>query len=166
MTTDEIKDAFYQAYTGEAKALLRLKIYAEKADQEGYPQIAKLFRVISAAEEIHGKRSLRALKEVGNTEKNLAASFESETKIAGVAYEKFVRLAAEAGDTAAQTIFNQSRDVEDAHAKLYKEAMTHIMEDRQTTYYICEVCGYISDGLLPDQCPVCGAPKTQIRQFD
>lgn len=44
---DELKDALYKAYVGEAKAALRLKVFADKAEKEGYPQIAKLFRVIS-----------------------------------------------------------------------------------------------------------------------
>ena len=163
---DKIKDAFHQAYTGESKAALRLKVYADKAEKEGYPQIAKLFRVISFSEEIHGTRSLKRLREVKNTEENLSASFESETNVAGVAYEKFVRLAADENDNTAQTIFSQTKDVEDVHAKLYKEAMNHLMEDRQTTYFVCAVCGFISDGILPDQCPVCGAPKEQFIKFD
>jgi rubrerythrin len=61
---DKLMNAIHQAYTGESKASLRLKVYAEKADQEGYPQLAKLFRVISFSEELHGKRALRLLKEV------------------------------------------------------------------------------------------------------
>jgi len=166
MTTDKIKQALYEAYAGEAKAMLRLKVYAEKADQEGYPQIAKLFRVISESEEVHGKRSLRLLREVKSTEDNLEASFASETNIAGVAYQKFVKLAADEGDNAAQIYFSQSHDVEDVHAKLYKEAMTHLMEDRQTTYYLCEVCGFVSDGILPDLCPVCGAKKDKFIKLD
>ncbi|MBT8490414.1 MAG: rubrerythrin family protein, partial [Deltaproteobacteria bacterium] len=51
---DKIKDALHQVYTGEAKAALRLKVFAQKADEEGYPQMAKLFRVIAFSEEIHG----------------------------------------------------------------------------------------------------------------
>lgn len=162
---DKVRDAFYQTYVGEAKAALRLKIYADKAEQEKYSQVAKLFRVIAHSEEIHGTRTLRMLKEVKSTEENLAASFESESKVAGVAYDNFIRLANEAGDEPAATIFSQSRDVEDIHAKLYREAMGHLMEERETTYYVCRVCGYVSDGILPDECPVCGAKKDKFETF-
>lgn len=162
---EKIKDAFHQAYVGESKAALRLKIYAKKAENEGYPQIAKLFRVISFSEEIHGERSLRMLKEIGSTEENLQASFESETQVAGVAYSEFIKLAADAEDKAAAAIFTQSKDVEDVHGKLYKEAMSHMMEERETTYYVCTVCGYVSDGALPDQCPVCGAPGEKFTEI-
>ncbi|UCD86155.1 MAG: rubrerythrin family protein [Deltaproteobacteria bacterium] len=162
---DKLRDSFYQAYVGEAKAALRLKVYAEKAEQENYPQVAKLFRVIAHSEEIHGIRSLRLLKEIKGTYENLTASFESESKVAGVAYDNFIRLANEAGDESAATILSQARDVEDTHAKLYQEAMGHLLEERETTYYVCPVCGYVSDGVLPDECPVCGAKKDKFETF-
>jgi rubrerythrin len=161
-----IRDAFYEAYVGEAKAALRLKIYADKSEQEGYLPIAKLFRVIARSEEIHGERCLRMLREIKSTEENLKASFESEVQVAGVAYEQFIKLATEEEDETANSIFSQSRDVEDGHSKLYKEAMSHLMEERETTYYICGVCGYVSDGLLPDECPVCGAKKEEFFKFE
>jgi rubrerythrin len=163
---EKIKDAMHQAYTGESKASLRLKVFAEKADQEGYPQLAKLFRVISFSEELHGKRALRLLKEIKSTEENLADSFESEIRVAGVAYDNFIKYAEEVGDRAASLYFSQSRDVEEIHAKLYKESMDHVLEERQTTYYVCDVCGYVSDGILPEECPVCGAKKDRFVTFE
>jgi rubrerythrin len=163
---EKIKDAIHQAYTGESKASLRLKVFAEKADQEGYPQLAKLFRVISFSEELHGKRALRLMREIKSTEENLAESFESETRVAGVAYDNFIKYAEEVGDKAASLYFSQSRDVEEIHAKLYKEAMDHVLEERQTTYYVCDVCGYVSDGILPEECPVCGAKKDRFVTFE
>ncbi len=160
------EDALYQAYTGEAKAALRLRVFAEKAEQEGYPQIAKLFRVIAFSEEIHGARALQVLGRVKGTEENLAASFESESKVAEVAYDQYVKQAEAEGNMPAVLHFSQSRDVEDVHAKLYKEAMSHMMEERETIYYVCKVCGYVSDSILPEECPVCGAMKEQFAQFE
>ena len=163
---DKIQDALNQAFIGEAKANLRLQVYAQKAEEEGYKQIAKLFRVIAFSESVHGTRALRLLKEIKSTEENLTASFESETKIAQVAYDQFIKYAEEAGDKAALLNFSQSRDVEETHAGLYKQAMNHFMEERETTYYVCKVCGYVSDGSLPDECPVCSAKKEQFVTFD
>jgi len=162
---DEVQRALYEAYVGEAKAALRLKVFAEKAKKEGYPQVAKLFGVISFSEEIHGTRALKLLREVKSTEENLAASFESEQKVAGVAYDEFIKMAERAGNKAAVLHFSQSRDVEEVHAKLYKEAMNHFLEERETTYYVCKVCGFVSDGILPDECPFCGAKKEQFEHF-
>jgi rubrerythrin len=163
---DKIQEALNKAYAGEAKAALRLKVYAQKAEDEGYTQMAKLFRVIAFSEEIHGARALRVLREIKGTEENLAASFESEKKVAEVAYDQFVKLAEETGNKEAALHFSQSKDVEETHAKLYKEAMAHFMEERETTYYVCKVCGYVADGVLPDECPVCGAKKEQFVPFD
>ncbi|MGD9033066.1 MAG: rubrerythrin family protein [Desulfobacteraceae bacterium] len=163
---EKIRETLHKAYTGEAKAALRLKIFAKKAEEEGYAQVAKLFRVIAFSEEIHGARALRVLQEIGSTEDNLKDSFESETKVAQVAYENFIQQALALGENQAAEHFTQSRDVEEGHANLYKSALNDLMEDRTTTYYICSVCGYISDGVLPEECPVCGAPKDQFVHFE
>ena len=163
---EKIREALREAYVGEAKAALRLSMFADKAEQEGYPQIARLFRVIAFSEEIHGKRALRVLKEIKTTEENLAESFESEKTVAEIAYDRFVKMAEQAGDKQALLHFSQSRDVEETHAKLYKQAMNHFMEERQTVYHVCKVCGYVADGVLPEECPVCAAKQDQFTTFD
>jgi rubrerythrin len=163
---DKIREALRLAYVGEAKAALRLKMFAEKADSEGFKQIARLFRVIAFSEELHGMRALRVLKEIKSTEENLAESFESEKTVAEIAYDSFVKMAEQAGDKPALLHFSQSRDVEETHAKLYKQAMNHFMEERETVYHVCRICGYVADGELPDECPVCGAKKEQFTTFD
>lgn len=162
---EKLKEAFHKVYEGEAKAALRLKIFAKEAEKEELPQIAKLFRVISFSEEIHGERALRMLREIHDTDANLKESLLSETHVAGVAYDNFLKLAGDLKDDAASMIFSNSRDVEDAHAKLYDKAVNHLIGERETTYYVCQVCGYVSDGLWPDLCPVCGAPKDQFVEF-
>ncbi|HOG11351.1 MAG TPA: ferritin family protein [Smithellaceae bacterium] len=147
---EKIREALREAYVGEAKAALRLSMFADKAEQEGYPQIARLFRVIAFSEEIHGKRALRVLKEIKTTEENLAESFESEKTVAEIAYDRFVKMAEQAGDKQALLHFSQS----------------HFMEERQTVYHVCKVCGYVADGVLPEECPVCAAKKDQFTTFD
>ena len=162
---ERVKEAFYKIYEGEAKAALRLRLFANKADQEGLPQMAQLFRVIAFSEEIHGERALRMLREIKDTETNLKESFASETHVAGVAYDNFIELGENMGDATASNIFSNSRDVEDGHAKLYKYAINHLIGERETTYYVCKVCGYVSDGVCPEVCPVCSAPKDQFVEF-
>jgi rubrerythrin len=105
------------------------------------------------------------LREIKDTDTNLKESFQSETIIAGVAYDNFIELAEEIGDTPASTIFSNSRDVEVGHAKLYKNAINHLIGERETNYYVCQVCGYVSDGIWPEVCPVCSAPKDQFLEF-
>ena len=162
---EKLKEAFRKVYEGEAKAALRLKIFAKKAEQEDLPQIFKLFRVISFSEEIHGERALRMLREIKDTDSNLKESFQSETHVAGVAYDNFIELAENTGDVTASNILSNSRDVEEGHAKLYKYSINHLIGEKETTYYVCQVCGYVSDGVWPDVCPVCSAPKEQFVEF-
>ncbi len=164
MIDDALKEAFRKIYEGEAKAFLRLRAYAKVAAMEGLPQIAHLFEAIAASEEVHGVRALQRLEILRDTETNLKKSFESEELVAEKAYDAFIRLASEAGDEVALKIFTQSRDVEKTHAQLYKKAMSHMLEERETTYYICKICGYVSDGVLPDVCPVCGAKREHFEE--
>jgi len=149
----------HDAFAGEAKAHIRLLAFARRAEEEGYAQIAKLFRAVATAEEVHAANHLRVLDEAitGITEENLAFSFERETTINEVTYPQFILEAEGEGERAAVQSFTYARDVEEGHARLYKKAMEHLLQDEPSDYYVCGVCGYTSDGVLPDQCPVCGA---------
>ncbi len=163
---ERIKKAMREAFIGEAKAALRLKVFAKKADEEGYHEIAKLFRVIAYSEEIHGERALRIAREIGTTEENLKESFEKEQNVAGLAYGEFLNLAYALQDKGAQWHFTASRDVEEVHARLYRNALQDMMAERDPDYYVCSVCGYIAEGEAPDICPVCGAKKEKFIHFE
>ena len=160
------EENLYEAFVGEAKACLRLLGYAEKAEQEGYPQMARLFRAISAAEKVHALKHLRLLKVVKSTEENLKASFESETSVSENIYPEFIRVAEEEENQAARISFSHARDAEEFHAKLYKNAIDHMIEERETNYHVCQVCGYVVDGQPPDNCPICNAPRDKFAQVD
>jgi rubrerythrin len=155
----------YEAFVGEAKAYHRLLAFARKADEEGYPQIAKLFRAVAAAEGVHAERHLRLLGEavVKSTEENLQSSFERETTVNQVYYPRFVREAEEEGKRAEVLTFSQARDVEEGHAALYKRALSAMLRDETHDYYVCPVCGYVAEREAPEQCPICGAKQEQFR---
>lgn len=157
-TLENLKTGF----VAESQAHQRDLAFALQADQEDLPQIARLFRAIAEAEGIHAFNHLRLLGGVSETQENLEAAFEREN-LATQTYPQFIREANEEGNTAVASIFGFSRDVERVHAKLYKKALDHMMQNVDTKYYVCGVCGYVSDGELPDQCPVCGAPKEKFR---
>ena len=158
---DKTQGNLYEAFVGEAKAHRRLLAFARKAEKEGYPQVAKLFRAISAAEGVHADNHLRLLGEavVRDTQANLDFSFETEKTVNGVYYPQFIKEAEEEGNRAAVLSFSQARDVEEGHAKLYEKALRHLLRDEDADYYVCRICGYVSDGVLPEVCPVCGAKK-------
>ena len=162
---DRTRKNLYAAFVGEAKAYHRLLAFARKADDEGYTQIAKLFRAVAAAEGVHTERHLRLLGEtvVQDTESNLQSSFERETTVNEVTYPQFIREAEEEGERAAALTFGQARDVEERHAALYKHALGAMLRDETQDFYVCQVCGYVTEGEAPDQCPICNAGRTKFR---
>jgi len=154
------------AFVGEAKASLRLAGFAEKAQEEGYQQMAHLFRAIGAAEKVHALKHLRQLGIIKSTEENLQYSFESETAVSENYYPEFIKIAEEEGDESARIGFSHARDAEGFHAKLYKNALDHMLDERETTYHVCSVCGYVHDGEPPDNCPVCNAPREKFDMIE
>lgn len=159
MAENKTMENLHTAYEGEAKASVRLKVYAEKAEQEDYPGVAKLFRAIADSEGIHARNNLRLMDFVKDTETNLSDSFARETKIAQVHYSDFISQAESDGNEKASRMFSWARDVEEVHSKLYEKALEHMLAEEEPKYYVCDVCGYVADGRLPDRCPVCGSPS-------
>ena len=152
-------------FVAESQAHQRNLAFALKAEQEGYSQVAKLFRAIAEAEGIHAYHHLRLLGGVSDTQENLEAAFEREN-LASKTYPQFIKEANEEDNASVARIFSFSRDVEAGHAKLYKKALEHMVQEIDTKYYVCSVCGYVSDGELPEQCPICGAPKEKFRSVE
>jgi len=156
----------HTAFVGEAKAHQRLLMFAEKAEKEGLPQIAHLFRAVATAEGVHSRRHFALLESVSDTQTNLEQAFQSETTVNGIHYPKMVQEAEEDGEKAAAIVFSQARDVEAFHAKLYKKALDHLIAERTTEYYVCTVCGYTVERNPPEMCPICNAPKSKFKKVD
>lgn len=150
-------------FGAESQAHLRNLAFAMKAEQESHPQVARLFRAIAEAESVHAFNHMRLLGAVSGTQDNLESAFEREN-LAASTYPQFIREANEEGNASVATVLGYSRDVEKGHAQLYKKALAHMMAEKETEYYVCQVCGYVSDGVLPDECPICGAPKEKFRK--
>jgi len=150
-------------FVAESQATLRNLAFAMRAEEEGYRQMAKLFRAVSEAEGVHAFAYLRLLHSVAGTQENLETAFEKENLASNV-YPEFIKEANREGNAAAARVFGYSRDVERGHAKLYEKALQHMLADADTEYYVCGVCGYVSDGVLPEECPICGAPRQRFRK--
>jgi rubrerythrin len=158
-TLKHLKDGF----VAESQAHQRNVAFAIKADMDGYRQVARLFRAIAEAEGVHAFHHLRLLGGVSDTQENLESAFEREN-VAGNTYPQFIIDANEEGNSQVAKIFGYSRDVERGHAKLYEKALEHMLADVDTEYYVCSVCGYVSDGTLPEECPICDAPAEKFRK--
>ena len=152
------------AFAAESKASVRNATFAKKAELEGYPQIARLFRAVSNAESVHAHRYLLLMRgKIGSTEENLETAFQNEIKANVEEYPKLIKDAADEGNKSALKAFSQARDVESLHAELYKKALNDMVSDRETDYYVCQVCGYISEDAPPERCPICGAVKDKFK---
>jgi rubrerythrin len=162
---DKTEKNLAYAFAAESKAFARNATFAKKADMEGYQQIARLFRAVSDAESVHARRYLLLMRgKIGSTEENLETAFQNEIKANAAEYPKLIKDAAEDGNQAVLKAFSQARDVESQHANLYKKAINDMVAERETDYYVCQVCGFISEDEAPDKCPICGAVKEKFNQ--
>lgn len=160
-------DNVHKAYVEEAKAHVRILKFAERAEKDGFPQIAYMFRAVAASERVHASRHYGLLEGgVGDTDENLERAFQAEMGIAEVEYRRMLTEAHEDEEKVAALIFSQAREVEESHAGLYKRAMDHVIWERSTTYQLCKVCGYVADGGAPENCPVCEADRSQFQKVD
>jgi rubrerythrin len=159
---EKTRHNLYEAFTGESKAVVRLHAFAKKAEEEEYDSVAKLFRAVAESESVHARNNLRMLREIKDTETNLEEALASEQKIAAVGYDAFIAEAEAEEDKAAATMFAYARDVEERHAKLYDGALQHMVAEKVPDYFICDVCGYVADDVIPEKCPICGAPEDKF----
>jgi len=152
------------AFAAESKASVRNATFAKKAEMEGYSQIARLFRAVADAESVHAHRYLLLMRgKIGSSEENLETAFQNEIRANVEEYPKLIKDAAEEGNRTVLKAFSQARDVESLHAELYKKALNDMVSDRETDYYVCQVCGYISEDEAPQRCPICSAVKDKFK---
>lgn len=161
-TANNVHDAF----VGEAKAYQRLLEYAKKAEEEGFPRLAHLFRAVASSEGVHSRRHFRLLESIHDTQSNMEQAFQQENAVNGNYYPKMIKEAEEDGEKAAALVFSQARDVEGVHSKLYRKVLDHIVEEKFVEYHVCSVCGYVHENETPATCPVCGAPKEKFFKIE
>ena len=154
------------AFAGESQANRKYLAFAEKADKEGYPQVAKLFRAAGAAETVHAHAHLRALGEIGNTADNLKVAVEGETHEFKHMYPEMIADAKEEGNKTAERSFVYANEVEKIHAELYQNALDNMDSLEDADYYVCSVCGMTVEHEAPDSCPVCGAKASAFFKVD
>lgn len=153
-TMDNLKEAF----AGECQAFRKYSMFAARAEKEGLPNIARLFRTTAEAERLHAEEHLTALDGVGNTVENLKAAIGGETYEYTQMYPPMLKQA-EADNHKAKRMFGFAVQAEAIHAKLYKMALEAAEngQDLQAEFYLCPYCGYIEMGKPTAACPICGA---------
>ncbi|MEF2144222.1 MAG: rubrerythrin family protein [Desulfovibrionaceae bacterium] len=152
------------AFAGESQANRKYLAFAAKADQEGLPQVAKLFRAAAEAETIHAHAHLRLLKGVGSTAENLKAAIEGESYEFESMYPQMIKDAAAEEERAVERYFGFANQAEKIHAALYSEALEKLGDLEEADYHVCSVCGHTVAGAPEGKCPICGAaPKAYFK---
>ncbi|HQL64376.1 MAG TPA: rubrerythrin family protein [bacterium] len=164
MTEANLKAAF----AGESQAHIKYLIFAQKAEDEGKPNIARLFRAIALAEQVHATNHLKALGEVGDTSENLDAAISGETYEVEEMYPAFDAVAKLQQEKAAEKSIGYAVSAEKVHAGLYTKAKQSIESGKDLDIgkiAICQVCGWTVEGDAPERCPLCNAKKENFKIF-
>jgi rubrerythrin len=155
-----------EAFAGESQANRKYLAFAKKAEQEGYPQVAKLFRAAAEAETVHAHAHLRELAGIKSTRENLQGAIEGESYEFQEMYPGMIEDAKAEGLMGALRSFEFANAVEKIHAGLYQKALENLGKNPDVTYYVCQVCGYTAENEPPDECPVCKAKKQSFKKVE
>lgn len=158
-----------EAFAGESQANRKYLAFAKKAEQEGMPNVARLFRAAAESETYHALKHLKVMGGINTTEDNLKAAIEGETYEKTSMYPQMIDEAKDEGESAAKLSFQHANEAEKVHAKLYEEALRAVENGDDipaTDYYVCEVCGFTMEPEAPDKCPVCGATRDHLKKIE
>lgn len=158
-TLKDLKDAF----AGESQASRKYHHFAAAADQEGFPQVAKLFRAAALAETIHAGNHLKAADMIKSTKENLAEAIAGEHYEHSDMYPGFLKDSEAEEQRKATRSFKYAMEVEKVHEELYQKALDTLGTDTGSDdYYVCPICGHTHYGKPSGLCPVCGADASKF----
>jgi len=156
-----------EAFAGEAQANRKYLAFAKKADEEGLPQAARLFRAAAESETVHAQAHLRAFKGVGSTMDNLKAAVAGETHEFTYMYPEMIEAAHAEGHKEAERSFTYANEVEKIHSTLYQKLLDNGGKSTENfSYWVCPVCGYTAGQDHPERCPVCNAKGDRFIKVD
>ena len=132
-THDNLKEAF----AGESQANRRYLYFAQKADVEGYPDVAALFRSVAEGETGHAFGHFDFLAEVGDpatdhpvgtTSDNLKSAIAGETYEYTEMYPGFAKTAREEGFAEVAEWFETLAKAERSHAGRFTKGLENLKE--------------------------------------
>jgi len=165
----DTRENLQEAFAGESQANRKYLFFAEKADESGDKQVARLFRAAAEAETVHARNHLKVLGEIKTDKENLEAAVGGENYEFTEMYPGFIEQAKAEKNSAAERSFDLANRVEQVHHKLFREALGDLeagKKPKDTSYYVCQVCGNTVEGEAPERCPICGAPLSQFRKIE
>lgn len=164
MTKENLKAAF----AGESQAHMKYLAFSAQAEKEGKSNIARLFKAIAHAEQVHAINHLKELGGIGDSVANLKAAIGGETFEVDEMYAAYLTVAERQDEKGAKRSMTYAIEAEKIHARMYGDAKkaAEAGEDIKIgEIYICPVCGFTHIGEPPDRCPVCNAKKERFKAF-
>ena len=156
------------AFAGESQAHMRYLIFADRAEKEGLPEVARLFRAVAYAEQVHATNHFRALQGIGKTAENLSEGIGGEMYEVDEMYPAFQAVAELQGEKLAAQYMRWAFEAEKIHADTYqrvKDAVEAGNDPEIDSVHVCSVCGWTGEGEPPDECPLCKAKKEKFVTF-
>ncbi len=157
------------AFAGESQANRKYLFFADKAEEEGHKQAARLFRAAAEAETVHARNHLRVMQGIKSTKDNLAAAISGEHHEFTQMYPGFIKEADAEGQTQAKRSFDMANQVEKIHHGLFQAALDNLNKGKAVDdkpFFVCQVCGNTVEGSAPDKCPICGASAKMFKRVD
>ncbi|NVM00884.1 MAG: rubrerythrin family protein [Candidatus Helarchaeota archaeon] len=158
-TLENLKTAF----AGESQANRKYLAFSKKAEKDGFPNLAKMFKVIAEAETVHAHNHLRTMGGVKSTLENLEEAKGGEFYEITKMYPDMVETAKKEDNKQAERTMNFALQTEKIHEKMYEKAINKIKDGKdidEKVFHFCPVCGCTFEGEdLPDKCPICSAKK-------
>ena len=164
--SDQSTKNLKEAFAGESQANRRYTAWAKKAEEEGFGNIARLFKAVAESETIHAHNHLKAMGGVGSTLENLAAARQGESEEVTGMYPMFMDQAKRDANNDALNSFYWAMEAEITHEEFYGRALEALKGGSDLELgdlYICDVCGYTVEGEPPDKCPTCLKGKEAFR---
>ena len=178
MTANNLKSAF----AGESQAHIRYLVYADKAEKDGFPNVARLLRAVAYSEQVHATNHFQQLRDawgaaltvagagfgLGPSAENLAVAIEGEDFEVAEMYPVYKAGADLQEEKGAARSFDWAWQTEQIHSAMYKEAKAAVETGRDYDIgpvNVCSVCGHTVEGEAPERCPVCNSRREMYRQF-
>ena len=178
MTAGNLRSAF----GGESMAHMRYMVWGDKAEKDGFPNVGRLFKAISYAEQVHATGHFNVMKNegggflvasmagfgLGTTSENLQGAIDGETFEVTEMYPTYKQAAESQGEMDAVRSCHYALAAEKVHAEMYTNAKKAVDAGRDAKLgpvQICENCGYTVEGNAPRTCPLCGVGKDLFKTF-
>ncbi|MGV8027216.1 MAG: rubrerythrin family protein [Anaerolineaceae bacterium] len=165
---DMTKTNLEAAFAGESQAHMKYLIFADQAEKDGFPNVARTFRAAAYAEQVHATNHFKVLKKLADTSTNLQAGIDGETFEVEEMYPAYHAVAELQEEAGASRSTRWALEAEKVHAGMYKDSKAAVdsqQDIKAEQVYVCPVCGWTGIGEPPDNCPICNAKKELFKIF-